>query len=1473
MTTSAAPDGTPPRTTAPGTGDETVGAFPRGGVELFPVNFTAYRHHEDLDTDRHVKAVADLLADYGVRTTEWTVLAGERDLQAVEDRLRAWRQPTAAGGHNTLLYWVGHGTAERLAHHRTPSPIDDGVSPQAIAHAIGSRQLHPDNDGSWAIVVLDACFSTSFARAVHRELFDDKHAGVRRYLLLATAAQGYAELGAFSRALERALNVTFPTQRAIGLSALGRELAGDLDGFFDDLTVDDHRDQLVSLRLKAASSVSAPLDQLAEVQAVIDQLPDDERRHFLPKATGAELGELAWYFHGRTLQRDQILNWLNAASNGALVVTGPAGAGKSALLGHVLLHTNSSLRDILIRHGHLTPLPPCIPCPNDPFDLVTHLAGLTPARVLHLVAHAAGLTDLATLATDGQPPADLTARLLTELRERPTQLTLLFDGLDETEQPLHIADQILRPLAALPTVRLIIGTRRSTREGPDHPTLDDTNILDTLGPHPATLDRPATVGPQYVEVSRDPEAIAGYLRAKLHAAKHQGTLNADYRLIEEAVRRLVTDQQQDGAEPQQFLYARLAVHELLNAPRLLADPTPLTGQTHRQLFNRALERLHHVNPHYTHLLKALGLAQGRGLPDQDDIWSTIANALAPGPAQTRDSIPSLLHDAAPYLALDQEHGQSVYRLAHRTFTEHFTTTDTNHAHAAITTALARHTRHTLRRQGTPDAASQPADVSPYTRHHLITHARLGHAAGALHTLADHPDVLDTLALAGITTNALHHGLNPDVLPPAIAGTVLFQHHAQEIDSDQQDHDTLGWRRWWRRLGTTYIQGTPPPTEPHPHNTRPWPLTLRSGTVAPRRLHLQLPGQTGRVWAVAVFTALDGTPRLATGSDDGKLRIWNPATGTQDGQILTGHRGGVWAVAVFTALDGTPRLATGGPDRTVRIWNPATGTQDGQPLNGHDRWVWAVAVFTAPDGTPRLASASGDWTVRIWNPATGTQEGQPLTGHNGGVRGVAVFTAPDGTPRLAAGHDDGTVRVWNPATGTQDGPALTGHRGGVWAVVVFTAPDGTPRLASACGNGTVRIWNPATGAPKGRPLSAFLTRVWAVVVFTAPDGTPRLATGHDDGVVRIWNLATGVQEGQILTGHRGGVWAVAVFTAPDGTPRLASASNDDSTVWIWNPATDAQEGQILTGHDGGVTVAAVFTALDGTPRLATGHDDGVVRIWNPATGTQESQILPGQTGRVWAVAVFTALDGTARLAAGHDDGKLRIWNPATSTQEGQPLTGHTDWVTAVAVFTAPDGTPRLASASGDATVRIWNPATGTQDGPALTGHNGRVRGVAVFTAPDGTPRLASASDDGTVRIWNPATGTQEGQLLTDHLIRVWAVAVFTGPDGTPRLASASGDWTVRIWNPATGAQEGQPLTGHNGGVRGVAVFTAPDGTPRLASASDDGTVRIWNPRTRTGHMLLSEDAIRALIAGHDLLVIGTSSGHLVIDVSSEPTDTP
>jgi len=57
-----------------------------------------------------------------------------------------------------------------------------------------------------------------------------------------------------------------------------------------------------------------------------------------------------------------------------------------------------------------------------------------------------------------------------------------------------------------------------------------------------------------------------------------------------------------------------------------------------------------------------------------------------------------------------------------------------------------------------------------------------------------------------------------------------------------------------------------------------------------------------------------------------------------------------------------RLASASWDGTVRLWDPATGTQQAA-LTGHTREVTAVAF--SPDGQ-LLASAGDDGTVRLWD---------------------------------------------------------------------------------------------------------------------------------------------------------------------------------------------------------------------------------------------------------------------------------------------------------------------------------------------------------------------------------------------------------------------------------------------------------------------------------------------------------------------------
>ena len=68
-----------------------------------------------------------------------------------------------------------------------------------------------------------------------------------------------------------------------------------------------------------------------------------------------------------------------------------------------------------------------------------------------------------------------------------------------------------------------------------------------------------------------------------------------------------------------------------------------------------------------------------------------------------------------------------------------------------------------------------------------------------------------------------------------------------------------------------------------------------------------------------------------------------------------------------------RLASGSGDMTVRLWDPVTGASIGSLL-GHSDWVRVVAF--SPDGK-FLVSGSDDKTVRLWDSVTGASIGTLL----------------------------------------------------------------------------------------------------------------------------------------------------------------------------------------------------------------------------------------------------------------------------------------------------------------------------------------------------------------------------------------------------------------------------------------------------------------------------------------------------------------
>ncbi|MDN7176989.1 hypothetical protein M0D69_02930 [Caballeronia sp. SEWSISQ10-4 2] len=660
------------------------------------------------------------------------------------------------------------------------------------------------------------------------------------------------------------------------------------------------------------------------------------------------------------------------------------------------------------------------------------------------------------------------------------------------------------------------------------------------------------------------------------------------------------------------------------------------------------------------------------------------------------------------------------------------------------------------------------------------------AAGVNALLMDFEDVDETPTLKALKRRALRqsaHVLGYDNIDWSGNDLLASQILGRLQSQGDQDIQALGARA----------------TEHLRRNAGLVPLTdsLRSTEA----LHRTLEGHTDTVSALAVLAH----GRLASGSWDGTIRVWNPATGVCE-TTLEGHTKQVSALEVLA--DG--RLASGSWDETIRLWDPASGVCE-LMLEGHTGSVRALAVLA--DG--RLASGSSDNTIRLWNPASGACEAT-LEGHTNRVSALAVLV--DG--RLASGSSGGydTIKLWNPASGACEA-TLGGLRIRVSALAVLA--DG--RLASGSKDGMIRLWNPVSGACE-ETLEGHRKGVSVLTVLA----DRRLASGGaEEDTIKLWNPASGICEAT-LEGHTYPVFALAVLA--DG--QLASGSSDN-TIRLWNPASGACEA-VREGHINGVAALAVLA--DG--RFASGSLDNTIRLWHPASGVCEAT-LEGHA--VTTLAVLA--DG--RLASGSWD-TIELWNPTSGACEGT-LEGLTGRVSALAALA--EG--RLASGASDNTIELWNPASGACEA-TLEGHAGRVTALAVLA----DRRLASGSYDFTIRLWNPASGTCEA-TLEGHTDEVAALAVLAGG----RLASGSDDHTIRLWNPASGACEAT-LEGHTGQVTALAVLA--DG--RLASASCDRTIRVWQERNGqwTGTVRFVADAAILALAfspRSGVLAAGDHSGRV------------
>ena len=261
-----------------------------------------------------------------------------------------------------------------------------------------------------------------------------------------------------------------------------------------------------------------------------------------------------------------------------------------------------------------------------------------------------------------------------------------------------------------------------------------------------------------------------------------------------------------------------------------------------------------------------------------------------------------------------------------------------------------------------------------------------------------------------------------------------------------------------------------------------------------RLALTLEGHTDIVRSVAFSN--DGK-RIASGSDDNTVKVWDAITGRMS-LVFHGHTDQVRSVAF--SPDGK-WIVSCGKDRTLKVWDSKTG-EEIHTLRGHTTLVWGVSV--SPDGQ-KVVSSGEDSVVIIWDAETG-QKDRTLNGHFDQV--WTVDFSPDGK-RIVSGGFDETVKLWDAKTGGEM-LTLSGHSS--WVSCVDFRVDGK-RVVSSSWDGTVKVWDVETGQEtltlKGHSGSVF-------GVSFSPDGK-HIVSGSDDKTVKIWDPQTG-KEMLTVKGH-------------------------------------------------------------------------------------------------------------------------------------------------------------------------------------------------------------------------------------------------------------------------------------------------------------------------------------------------------------------
>ncbi len=646
-------------------------------------------------------------------------------------------------------------------------------------------------------------------------------------------------------------------------------------------------------------------------------------------------------------------------------------------------------------------------------------------------------------------------------------------------------------------------------------------------------------------------------------------------------------------------------------------------------------------------------------------------------------------------------------------------------------------------------------------------------------------------------------------------------------------------------------------------------------------------------SIPLSTALspDGD-RVAIGSEDGSIRLWQVSTGQP---LLTIQAQDTFIFTLRFSPDGKT-LVSGSLDCTLKVWDVTTGQcLQSWTLDGP---VWSVAF--SPEGQwLAIGLADRDRKIYLWEWPTGKCL-KTLTGHSGQASALlfipAAVAEANGSSdrlsswRLVSGSHDATLRIWDLDQGTCL-KTLSDHTGLIFSVRLHPQGD---RFATASYDRTIKLWD-LTGEC-AQTLTGHAAEV--ISVDFSADGR-LIASASCDHTIRLWDTASG-QCLHVLQDHRDQVWSASfVWSSTQGPAQAAAGTNRqtlvstsfDQTIRMWQiyrPSRPASREH--TASTIGAIASHCIRTIQGTStgiRCIAAHPDGTwlasggsgaqIQLWNAAG--QMVKTLEGHTASLLKVAFHP--DGKL-LASGSFNGEVKLWD-IDSGRCLHTLLKNQTWIQALD-FSCHGYL--IGGSSSDAVIRVWNSQTGECHKSIALAPDEYIVGLAVH--PQGHYCIGVGNDD-RLTWWDLETGACMRALPSGHKGHHWSIAFHpegqafasigtdsvvklrnaesgecyanleghTGcygalafsPDGTI-LATGRSDRTIRLWEFATGRCL-NVLEGHTSGITSVAFCTLPftsasatSPTPQciLASGSFDETIRLWDVQTGECLQVLRPDRL-------------------------------